>query len=57
MRQVRNYDGPPRNIVITVGSKDDFLDNQLKPDVFAMAASGTKASVDLRIQVGAAVPC
>jgi len=34
-----------------VGNKDDFLDNQLKPDIFAMAASGSKVSVDLRIQV------
>lgn len=51
MQQVRNYSGPPRNIMITVGTKDDFLDNQLKPDIFAMAASGTKVSVDLRLQV------
>ena len=49
--QVRKYEGPARNIIITVGTKDDFLDNQLKPDVFAMAAAGTKVSVDLRIQV------
>ncbi|CAL5228953.1 g12185 [Coccomyxa viridis] len=49
---VRKYEGPPRNIIITVGTKDDFLDNQLKPDVFAMAAAGTNVSVDLKLQEG-----
>ena len=34
-----------------MGTKDDFLENQLKPDVLAKAASGTPVSVDLRLQV------
>ena len=54
---MRKYEGPPRNIIITVGTKDDFLDNQLKPDVFAMAAAGTNVSVDLKLQVRAAFHC
>ena len=52
--QVKGYKGPSRKILIDVGTKDDFLENQLKPDMFAKAASGTPVSVDLRLQVRAA---
>ena len=52
--QVKGYKGPSRKILIDVGTKDDFLENQLKPYVFAKAASGTPVSVDLRLQVRAA---
>ena len=53
--QVKGYKGPARKILIDVGTKDDFLENQLKPDVLAKAASSTSVSVDLRLQVRAAV--
>ena len=52
--QVKGYKGPVRKILIDVGTKDDFLENQLKPDVLAKAASDTPVSVDLRLQVRAA---
>ena len=55
--QVKGYKGPSRKILIDVGTKDDFLENQLKPDVLAKAASGTPVSVDLRLQVRAAAQC
>ncbi|CAK0784983.1 hypothetical protein CVIRNUC_008188 [Coccomyxa viridis] len=49
---VKGYKGPSRKILIDVGTKDDFLENQLKPDVLAKAAPGTPVSVDLRLQDG-----
>lgn len=55
--QVKGYKGPSRKILIDVGTKDDFLENQLKPDVLAKAAPGTPVSVDLRLQVRAAAQC
>lgn len=49
---MKDYNGPQRDVLIYVGTKDDFLDNQLQPKEFAKAAAGTKISVDLRLQVG-----
>lgn len=49
--QVRGYDGPVRAVLIDVGSADDFLENQLKPQAFADAAQGNaKVKVELRLQ-------
>jgi hypothetical protein len=50
--QVKKYDGPARSILIDVGSKDDFLEVQLKPENFAEAAGGNPSvKLQLRMQV------
>ena len=55
--QVQSYSGPPRSILIDVGTADDFLEKQLKPENFAKAAAGHGGSsikLQLRMQVCAA---
>ncbi len=49
---MKGYSGPPRAVLIDVGTKDDFLEKQLKPEAFAKAASGNnKIKLQLRLQV------
>lgn len=55
VEQVKAYNGPPRSIMIDVGTKDDFLEKQLKPENFAKAAAsqgGSSIKLQLRMQVG-----
>ena len=47
---VKQYSGPKVQVLIDVGTKDNFKDEQLTPEVFAKAAEG-KLDVNLRIQV------
>ncbi|EIE27284.1 S-formylglutathione hydrol [Coccomyxa subellipsoidea C-169] len=50
---VKAYNGPPRSILIDVGTKDDFLEKQLKPESFAKAAAsqgGSSIKLQLRMQ-------
>ena len=50
--QAAVYAGPKRNILIDVGTADNFLENQLKPDDFCEAAASNEAlEVQLRKQV------
>lgn len=54
MGQVKDYSGPPRSILIDVGTADDFLEKQLKPENFANAAAthgGSSIKLQLRMQV------
>lgn len=54
MGQVKDYSGPPRSILIDVGTADDFLEKQLKPENFASAAAihgGSSIKLQLRMQV------
>ena len=49
--QVKGYEGPVRAVLIDVGTADDFLENQLKPQAFADAAKGnSKVKLELRLQ-------
>ena len=47
---VKQYSGPKVQVLIDVGTDDNFKDKQLTPEVFAKAAEG-KLDVNLRIQV------
>ncbi|KAK9907708.1 hypothetical protein WJX75_008553 [Coccomyxa subellipsoidea] len=52
---VKDYSGPPRSILIDVGTADDFLEKQLKPENFANAAATHRSSsikLQLRMQDG-----
>ncbi|CAL8462943.1 g2477 [Coccomyxa elongata] len=52
---VQSYSGPPRSILIDVGTADDFLEKQLKPENFAKAAAahgGSSVKLQLRMQDG-----
>ncbi len=58
LRQVQSYSGPPRSILIDVGTADDFLEKQLKPENFAKAAAahgGSSIKLQLRMQVCACI--
>ena len=49
--QVKGYDGPVRAVLIDVGTADDYLEDQLKPQAFADAAKGnSKVKLELRLQ-------
>jgi len=47
---VSNYDGPKVPLLIDQGTADGFLDNQLKPKNFFMAAAKNNYNVELRMQ-------
>jgi len=50
---VKSYSGPKLNILIDQGDKDDFLENQLKPNNFVEAAKGNpNINVQFRMQEG-----
>ena len=54
--QVKGYDGPVRAVLIDVGTKDDFLEKQLKPEAFAEAARGN-SNIKLQLRLQARVLC
>ena len=48
---MKAYEGPVRAVLIDVGTKDDFLEKQLKPEAFAEAARGnSNIKLQLRLQ-------
>merc|ERR1712088_839254 len=47
---VSNYDGPKVPVLIDQGTADGFLENQLKPKNFFMAAAKNGYNVELRMQ-------
>ena len=51
-RLLANYSGPPLDILVDQGDSDTFLAEQLKPDTLVKAASGTPATVELRMHEG-----
>lgn len=53
--QAKGYSGPPRAVLIDVGTSDDFLEKQLKPEAFAEAAKGN-AAIKLQLRMQARFP-
>lgn len=47
---VKDYKGPPYNILIDQGKDDNFLPNQLNPNNFVQACSENRMPVVLRMQ-------
>ena len=49
---LKQYSGPRRHVLVDVGTSDDFLKEQLKPESLTQAARGKdNVEVDLRMQV------
>ena len=50
---MQGYSGPQRDILIDVGTGDNFLEKQLKPEALENAAKANKAlQCRVRLQVG-----
>ena len=49
---LKTYSGPKRHILVDQGTKDSFLEAQLRPQSLALAAKAADVPLTLRMQEG-----